>query len=247
MKAFILAAGLGTRLRPFTDEHPKALAKVDGRTLLEIQIKKLQEYGIRDVVVNVFHFADQIIDLLQVQKGFGSHIEISDERPEVLETGGGLKYATRFFEGAGNVLIQNVDILSNINYSGLLRQHTLNEADATLAVTDRVSSRALMFCNEDHTLVLCGWKNLKTGVQKPEEIPAGAFPLAFSGIQIVSEKFIEAIPQTGKFSIIDSYLSLCPVLKIQGYNHSGDHLLDVGKPENLEAANSNPLLFMKHF
>lgn len=235
MKAFLLAAGLGTRLKPFTDQHPKALAPVHGRSLLEWNIRNLQRFGIYDVVVNVHHFADQIIALLEKEQGFGSRVTISDESDTVLETGGGLKKAIPFFKGAGTLLIMNVDILSNVHLDRMLEEHNRSKADVTLAVQQRDTSRYFLF---DQDKQLRGWENTKTGERKipGNADPANLSPYAFSGIQLMEEAVLTRIRQEGKFSLVDVYLDLCSTQKIQGWDHTGDALLDVGKPESLELA-----------
>ncbi len=235
MKAFLLAAGLGTRLKPFTDHHPKALAPVHGRSLLEWNIRNLQRFGIFDVVVNVHHFADQIIDVLQREKGFGSRVEISDESDTVLETGGGLKKAIPFFEGVGTLLVMNVDILSNFDLDRMLLQHRQSAAAVTLAVQQRETSRYFLF---DETGQLRGWENVKTGERRiPGDLPAtGLERYAFSGIQLMEEGFLPGIRQEGKFSLVDVYLDRCSTQKIIAWDHTGDALFDVGKPESLERA-----------
>jgi NDP-sugar pyrophosphorylase family protein len=242
MKAMILAAGLGTRLKPFTDHHPKALALVNGKSLLQRNIEYLLSYGITDIIVNVHHFADQIVNTIHHNNGWGAHITISDETHEVLETGGGLLHAANFFEGEERWLVMNADILTDLNL------HKMMEADAsyalkaegdlmaTLAVTDRTSSRNLIF-NQAGTL--CGWKNNGTGEEKwslPLKDPNTAVPKAFSGIQIIHAPFFEAIELRGKFSLIDAYLQLAQHYAIYYYDHSDGILLDVGKPESLEKA-----------
>ncbi|HTO14403.1 MAG TPA: nucleotidyltransferase family protein [Edaphocola sp.] len=237
MKAMILAAGLGTRLKPFTNHHPKALAKVNDKTLLEINIRKLQQLGINDIVVNVHHFADQIEDFLIKNDHFGSNIIISDERNQVLETGGGLKKAIPLLSNSEDILVMNVDILSDINLEQLINHHKRSGAIATLAVQNRNSSRAFLFADEDLEKRLIGWQNNNT---KEQKIPCPNknewTTLAFSGIQILKSTFLSKIKQEGKFSLVDVYLSLCCEEKIFGYNHTGDKLLDVGKPESLEIA-----------
>lgn len=235
MKAFILAAGFGTRLRPFTDHHPKALAMVNGQSLLERNIRNLQRFGIFDIVVNVHHFAGQITDALKRNNGFGSRVTISDESEAVLETGGGLKKAIPLLRDAEPVLMMNVDILSDFNLDKMRAQHQQNQALATLAVQQRDSSRVLLFDNHDR---LQGWKNLDTGATKPFELdrgqPLNAF--CFSGIQILAQDFFDKITQEGKFSIMDTYLDLCTTEKIMAWNHTHDLWLDAGKPESLAMA-----------
>lgn len=237
MKAMILAAGLGTRLKPFTDKHPKALAEVCGKTLLEINIQNLQRFGIYDVVVNVHHFASQIEEYLTKNKGFGSRVVISDERDEVLETGGGLKNASHLLHDSSDILILNVDILSNFDLAKMLEQHSSTNALATLAVQERTSSRYFLFENKNDANYLKGWENRGTQEQK---LPCGPIErstaLAFSGISIIKSELLTKITQTGKFSLVDVFLSLCCSNSIAAWNHTGDKLLDVGKPESLAQA-----------
>lgn len=232
MKAMIFAAGLGTRLKPFTDKHPKALAEVNGKTLLEHTIQYLQKYDIYDVVVNVHHFADQIEKVLEDNKGFGSNITISDERDEVLETGGGLLKAAKHFRNEEAFVVMNVDVFTTLQLDKLIHAHKNSSAIATLAVMQRDSSRHLLF--NDFTQ-LCGWRNNKTGEEKISFESEVKQPLAFSGIQVLSPKILD-MPFEGKFSIIDVYLHFAKDHIINGYDHTGDTFLDVGKPESIEKA-----------
>jgi MurNAc alpha-1-phosphate uridylyltransferase len=245
MKAFILAAGLGTRLKPFTDKHPKALAPVNGKSLLEHNIRNLQRFGIFDVVVNVHHFADQIIESLERHNGFGSRFEISDESDLVLETGGGLKKAARFLQGETEFLVMNVDILSNFDLNKLLTQHHSSAAIATLAVQQRVSSRYFLFGapeyprpeGEPESLQLIGWKNMNTGEERfSRSNTQPIHTLAFSGIQVMNAAIFEHIHFDGKFSLVDMYLDISRTQPIASWNHTGDLLLDVGKPDSLANA-----------
>lgn len=232
MKAMLFAAGLGTRLKPFTDKHPKALAEVNGRTLLEHNIRYLQKYGIRDVVINVHHFADQIEKVLADNKGFGSNYVISDERDEVLETGGGLKKAAQYFKDEQAFIVMNVDVLTNLQLDKLIYAHETSSAIATLAVMQRDSSRQLLFNDFKQ---LCGWRNNNTGEEKIAFETEVKEPYAFSGIQVLSPE-IFTMPFEGKFSIIDVYLHFAQTDIINGYDHTGDLFLDVGKPESLQKA-----------
>jgi NDP-sugar pyrophosphorylase family protein len=233
MKALLFAAGLGTRLKPFTDHHPKALARVHGKTLLEHSIRYLQRHDIRDVIVNVHHFADQIEAELQEHDGFGSRVAISDERDAVLETGGGLKRAGWFFEGQSDFVTLNVDALTNLDLSKMVAAHRASGAAATLAVMRRTSSRYLLM---DADMRLCGWRNEKTGECKLPRPAGGLRDFAFSGIQVVSQAFLQGLRMEGKFSLVDAYLDLAPRLELRGYDHTGDLFIDVGKPESLEQA-----------
>lgn len=228
----LFAAGLGTRLKPFTDHHPKALAPVNGKSLLQHNIEYLRQFGIRELVVNVHHFADQIEAEIQQNNGFGSIVHISDERDAVLETGGGLLHAAHFFQDE-NVLVMNVDMLTNFNLQKLIDKHLESHALATLAVTKRDSSRQLLF---DKDMQMCAWKNKNTGEEKIARKASETSEFAFSGIQIIHSNLFQLVQQKGKFSIIDVYLQLAEQHSIKGFDHSGDLILDVGKPESLELA-----------
>jgi NDP-sugar pyrophosphorylase family protein len=233
MKAMLFAAGLGTRLKPFTDNHPKALAQVNGKTLLEHNICYLQQHGVTEVVVNVHHFADQIEAVLAQNNGFGSKVHVSDERDEVLETGGGLLKAAHFFDGEPHFVVMNVDILTNLNLAQLLEAHITSKSIATLAVMERQSSRNLLF---NSNLQLCGWQNNSTGERKISIEQENYLPFAFSGVQIVTPQLLTSISRQGKFSMIDAYLDAAKHQSILGFNHTGDILIDVGKPESLAQA-----------
>ncbi len=231
-KALIFAAGKGTRLKPFTDNHPKALAVVNNVPLLERNIKFLQNYGINDFVINVHHFGEQIIDFLQEKENFGAKIEISDEKNELLETGGGLVFAKKHLENEENFLIMNADILTDLNITEFVKFHLSHQNVATLAVSDRVSSRKLMF-NED--MILKGWVNKTTGETKLSEFNKNFKELAFSGIHCVNSSIFDKIKRTGKFSIMEEYLDLMFENHIQGFQHNAK-LIDVGRPESVVEA-----------
>lgn len=227
----ILAAGLGTRLKPFTDKHPKALAVINGKTILQRNIEYLACFQIRDVIVNVHHFADQIIHLIERNHGFGSNITISDETSEVLETGGGIKKAAWFFEGNNEpFVVMNVDILTDMNLEKMILQHQKNNPLATLAVTSRRTSRYFLFNELDH---LCGWENVKTGEQKISVESKKYKQKAFSGIQVISSRIFPLMKITGKFSMVDVYLKLAKAHTITAFDHSHSKLIDVGKPESI--------------
>lgn len=229
----ILAAGLGTRLKPFTDKHPKALALVNGKTLLQRNIEYLKAYGVNEVVVNVHHFADQIIEHIHSNHQFGITIHISDETDVVLETGGGLQKAAPLLEGEDPFVLMNVDILTKLNINEMWQQHMTQKPIATLAVSDRVSSRCFLF-NED--MQLCGWKNRNTEEVKMAREANHPKEFAFSGLHIISPQIFSLIKQVGKFSMVDVYLDLARQHTIQAYDHSGIYLLDVGKPESIAEA-----------
>lgn len=232
-KALLFAAGLGTRLKPFTNHHPKALAMVNNKTLLQRNIQYLQQFGITNVIVNVHHFANQIIQAIKQNNGWGSNITISDETDEVLETGGGLKKASWFFEDVKDFVVMNVDILTNFPLNEIMNEHQKNNALATLAVTNRTTSRYLLF---DENNRLCGWRNKNTGEEKIAIASNKLFEKAFSGIHVIKKELLQKIKQQGKFSMIDVYLSLAAENNIQCYNHSSYLLIDVGKPESIIAA-----------
>jgi N-acetyl-alpha-D-muramate 1-phosphate uridylyltransferase len=230
MRAMILAAGLGTRLKPFTEKHPKALFPINGKTLLQRNIEYLQLYGIKNVIINVHHFADQIIDEIKNNNGWGSNVVISDETNEVLETGGGLKKVAHFFIDTDEpFVLMNADMLTDLSIEKMYNFHSLNNPLATLAVTDRATSRYLMF---DDNNILCGWYNEKTSEHKGK---MGA-KKAFSGIHIISPHIFSLIKEEGKFSMIDLYLRLSEENKIMAFDHSNGKLIDVGKPESGIAA-----------
>ena len=241
MRAMILAAGLGTRLKPFTDHHPKALAVVNDKSLLQRNIEYLQHAGIQEVIVNVHHFSDQIIQAITNANGWGTNVTISDETNEVLETGGGVLKAAPYFANEKNWLVMNADILTNMNLASLMQVDQIHSSSshhhiATLAVTNRTSSRNLLFNDAGH---LVGWKNNTTGEEKWVNQSASTQPYtakAFSGIQIIHQAFYQALSFTGKFSLIDAYLQIAATHTIGCYDHSDSILLDVGKPESLEKA-----------
>ena len=231
MKGMILAAGLGTRLKPFTENHPKALLPINGKTLLQRNIEYLQNYHIKNVVINVHHFAAQIINPVQQNNGWGSNVTISNETDMVLETGGGLKKAATFLQdSAESFVLMNADMLTDLNLDELKKSHEQSGAIATLAVTNRSTSRYLLF---DENNFLCGWRNEKTGEQKGKP----GTKKAFSGIHIISPKIFDHIKEEGKFSMIDLYLRLANEgFKINCFDHSNGKLLDVGKPESIAVA-----------
>ncbi|WP_175620194.1 nucleotidyltransferase family protein [Chryseobacterium schmidteae] len=229
MKALIFAAGKGTRLKPFTDHHPKALAKVNGVPLLERNLKYLKGFGITDFVINIHHFGDQIVTFLKENDNFGCKIEVSDESNELLETGGGLIFAKEFLNHGEDFLIMNADILTKINIDDFVRYHKEIKDFATLAVSDRESSRKLLF-NDD--LVLRGWLNVQTGEQRLAEFNKGFKPLAFSGVHCINPVIFDKIKRKGKFSVMEEYLDLMHTEKIHGFVHDSI-LIDVGRPESV--------------
>ena len=232
MKALIFAAGKGTRLKPFTDNHPKALIKVNGVTLLERNIKYLQAFGINDFVINVHHFGDQIVEFLKVNNNFNANISISNEKEELLETGGGLLFAHPFLENEENFLIMNADILTDLALNDLITEHQKTRSFVTLAVSDRKSSRKLLFNDEK---ILRGWLNVDSGEQKLAEFNKAFKPMAFSGIHCVNQLIFNKIKRRGKFSIMEEYLDMMKTDIIKGFYHNAN-LIDVGKPEAISVA-----------
>lgn len=229
----ILAAGLGTRLRPLTNDRPKALVELKGRPLLEWTIERLINHGFNDLIINVHHFADQIIDFLANKNNFGIRIQISDERAEVLETGGGLKNAQDLF-GNKPFLLCNADVVTNLDLNAFYEAHCASGALATLATRWRSTSRYLIF---DEQQRLCGWQNIKTGEVRMSRPTTGSLQLrAFSGIHMISPDIFDLMTKQGKFSIIDTYLRLAKDHDIRSYPHDEDVWIDVGRPESLKEA-----------
>lgn len=233
----IFAAGLGTRLKPLTDTVPKALIPINGKTLLEHVIEKLKQAGVTEIILNIHHHPDQIIDFLKKKNNFGIRIEVSDEREMLLDTGGGIKKAASFFDDGKPFLIHNVDIISNLNIKALYNTHLQDETRlVTLTVSRRDTNRYLLFCNEKQ---LHGWVNIKTGDTKPDaNIDVEKFhKFAFAGIQVVSPKIFELMKKEGdKFSIIDFYLKNCKNHKIVGFVPENFKMIDVGKLNSLVKA-----------
>jgi NDP-sugar pyrophosphorylase family protein len=256
MKAMILAAGLGTRLRPLTDTRPKALVEVNNRTLLEILLTRLRTFGIAEAIINVHHFSDMVEQYLKSKNNFNMRIEISREDDQLLDTGGGLKKAAWFFQENPSradssrdhsiladkpFLLHNVDVISTIDLAAMLQFHTEHQALATLAVQSRDSGRQLLF-NKQLQLSgrrVKGHPPLATGHSPlPESTTLSALhPLAFSGIHIISPRLLPLLTETGPFSIIDSYLRLASQgEKIVAFRHDNSYWRDLGKPADLAQA-----------
>jgi len=233
MKAMILAAGLGTRLRPLSNDRPKALVEVAGRTLLEITLRRLASFGIREVIVNAHHFADLIIEYLR-NDNFGMRIEVSRE-DVLLDTGGGLKKAAWFFEDDGeSFILHNVDVISSIDLREMLQFHSDRHALATLAMQDRETSRYLLF--DDHNR-LCGRRKGREGVLEMARPAEEVTALAFSGIHVISRRMLPMLQEEGVFSIIDSYLRLTAAGEnIAAFRADQYYWRDLGKPENVVQA-----------
>ena len=232
----VLAAGLGTRLRPLTDTRPKALVEINGRTLLEITLTRLRSFGVNEVIINVHHFADMVVDYLKSHNNFGMRIEISREDDLLLDTGGGLKKAAWFFlektslSSPGPFLLHNVDVISTIDLRRMLQFHNEHNALATLAVQSRESSRLLLF-NDQFQLV---------GRDAPSSSPAtrdSRLALAFSGIHVISPRLLPVLTEEGVFSIIDAYLRLAAQgEKILAFRADEYYWRDLGRPADLQQA-----------
>jgi NDP-sugar pyrophosphorylase family protein len=232
MKAMILAAGLGTRLRPLTDTIPKALVKVNGIPLLEQSIRYLQQNGVNSFIINIHHFGEQIIDFLAENRNFGSEIFVSDERDQLLDTGGGLKKAAWFSPGDQPFVVYNVDVISDLDLTKVMDQHKHSESLATLVVRKRETSRYFLF---DREMQLCGWENRSTGVRKlAREIKDDPAAYAFSGIQVLSPSIFPLITEEGKFSLTDLYLRLAATQNIAGFIDKGSYWLDAGKHQQIQ-------------
>lgn len=228
----ILAAGLGTRLKPLTDSTPKALISIKGKTLLEIGINNLIKNGFDKIVINVHHFSKQIIQFLDENK-FNAEITISDETGNLLDTGGGLKKARWFFDDTSHFLVYNVDIISNLNLEKLCTFHTSSTAIGTLVVRKRESVRYLLFNAKN---ILCGWRNANSGETKLIRSEKLQYEFAFSGIQVLDPKIFSLMPANNVFSLIDLYLKVGTKHKISAFIDDESYWLDVGKPENLKSA-----------
>lgn len=237
MKAFIFAAGLGTRLKPITDTLPKALVPVGGTPLLELLIAKLKRAGFEHVIINVHHFGDQIMDFVAAHDAFGMDITFSDERNRLLDTGGALKHARQWIGHDEPFLIHNVDILSNVDLRALYQQHLTSAAAATLVVSERDTQRYLLF---DQQQRLTGWHNIATGEVKTiydPQVVLNHQHLAFSGIHMVSPQVIDAMEDWPTvFPITPFYLQSCKDLCIKGTQVAGLRMMDVGKVASLSQA-----------
>ena len=240
MKAMIFAAGLGTRLRPLTNDRPKALVEVGGKTMLERVITKLAETGFDDITVNIHHFGEKIIEFLELNENFGLNIHISDERDMLLDTGGGILKARPFLDGDEPFLVHNADILTDIDLYAMYQHHVESCAMATVLVKDRITSRYFVF-DDDYRLQ--GWINKSTGETRPTAFihREGFNNLAFGGIHVISPSIFEPLEEysqgQAKFSITPFYVDECHTHLIKGYVQDTPYTwLDIGKPETLVQA-----------
>ena len=233
MEAMILAAGLGTRLRPLTNDRPKALVEINGVSLLEYNIRNLIRFGATKIVINVHHFPNMIIDFVK-NHSFNAEITISDERKQLLDTGGALKKAAPLFSGKEPILIHNVDILSSLNLEKIYHKHIITNALATLLVSKRDTARQLLFRKNGN---LIGWTNISTGeIILNNSVSESLDKLAFSGIHIVNPELLKMLPEASPYPIIPEYLKLAKQHKILSYKHLSGIWMDVGKPETLKKA-----------
>lgn len=245
MKAMVLAAGLGTRLRPLTNDCPKALVEINGRTLLEINLTRLKAFGVTDAIVNVHHFAEKITDYLRAHSNFGLHVEISREDDLLLDTGGGLKKASWFFLEDPRRLdepfvLHNVDILTNIDLSAMLQFHREHKALATLAVQRRASSRLLLFDSQNQLLARHS-EDSQLATRHSFTLSAkGEGPLAFAGVHLISPRLLPLLTESGVFSIIDAYLRLSSEgHKILGFPADQYYWRDLGRQSDLAQASAD--------
>ncbi len=228
----IFSAGLGTRFKPWTDKHPKALALVNGKSLLQRNIEYLQQYGIYRVIINVHHFAEQVLDAVEKNRGWGSQIIISDEQHELLETGGGLLHARELFQEEPFITL-NVDVLTKLNLFEIQDFWKRTGALLTLSVQDRDTSRYFLF---DESMKLAGWRNIKTGEERIVRALTGVIQKAYSCVAVYDPRIFDLIPQRGKFSLTETFLSLASDHLINGFEHPEDDFVDVGKPESVAVA-----------
>jgi N-acetyl-alpha-D-muramate 1-phosphate uridylyltransferase len=230
----IFAAGLGTRLKPFTLSKPKALVEINGVPLIEICIKRLIRFGFDEIIINVHHFSNQIIDFLSKKNNFGISISISNESDLLLDTGGGLKKASSFFNDGKPFLLHNVDIVSNINLKDFYTYHLKSNCLATLACMERVSNRQFLVNSKNE---LCGWKNNKSGELKiSREKESFLKPISFCGIHVISQELLSLITEEGVFSLVDVYLRLATLHSIKVLPFNSAVWLDLGTPETLDKA-----------
>lgn len=234
MKAFILAAGLGSRLGDLTKDKPKALVQLNGEELLGRLINCLKNQGFDQFLINIHHHGQMVIDYLKANKQFGVEIQYSDERSELLDTGGAILKARHFFNSNEAVLIHNVDIISDVNFKEMLSFHIKNDALATLCIRKRETNRSLIF---NHQMRLKGWMNKKTNEFKwVDSSLADYLTFAYSGVYFAAPEFPDYLSYTGKFSVIDGWLSIAKSKLINGYHDTSESWFDLGTPEKLSMA-----------
>jgi N-acetyl-alpha-D-muramate 1-phosphate uridylyltransferase len=226
MKGMILTAGVGSRLKPLTDNTPKALVKVGEWTMLDLAIAYLKKNGVDEIIINVHHLADQLMEYVAEKKWLGYNIKISDETDNLLNTGGGLKKAAHFFSGEKDFVLMAVDILTNLDLTAMINQHQESGALVTLAAKNRTTSRDLLFDNEGN---LAGWKHNTTGEIKRVDGRVYTKGFGFSGVHVINTKIFRLISETGPFSIVDMYLRLAENNDIKLFEHSNDLWLEFGR------------------
>jgi NDP-sugar pyrophosphorylase family protein len=236
MKAMILAAGKGTRLAPLTENTPKALIKVQGVPLLQHCILYFKYFGISDIIINVHHLADQIIDFLALNNNFGLRIAVSDERDGLLDTGGGLHKARWFFDDGNPFFLATSDVITNLNLESLYSNHLLNKPLATLAVKQRPSTRELLF---DQEYRLCGWRHTSTGETRWTRQTDHPIQIAFSTIHVIEPALFDMVTEQGAFSMTDLYLRLAGKHTIRGFEHNESLWYECGRIENLDNLNNS--------
>jgi NDP-sugar pyrophosphorylase family protein len=234
MKAMVLAAGIGTRLRPLTDNKPKALVEVQGVPLLEHTIRYLKYHGVDEIIVNVHHFADQIVEFIEKNKSFGLRLAISDERDALLDTGGGLYKARWFFDKQNPFFLIASDVITDLDLKAMYQFHQDNNPLVTLAVKQRESTREFLF-NRDRQL--CGWHNNVTGETRWVRETDNLLQIAFSTIHVIDPCLFDLVTETGPFSLIDLYLRLAREHTILGFEHNDTRWFEFGRIENLERLN----------
>jgi len=234
MKAIIFAAGRGSRLGKITDTRPKALVEIGGITMLEHAIQNLKKHSVNEIIINVHHFADQIEEFLKMKRNFNIRLEISNERENLLETGGGLIKASWFFDDKNPFLTYNVDILTNLDISSMVKFHTASDALVSLAGKIRETQRYFI---SDQNHRLCGWENIKTGESiNSLDIEGKAERVGYSGISIMSPRIFELIVEKGAFTLTPVFLRLAGKHRLMVYRHDNDYWTDIGSPKRLKEA-----------
>lgn len=230
MKAMILAAGLGTRLKPLTDNIPKALVEVGGFTMLELSIRYLKKFGFKEIIINIHHFADQIIDYVNSHGQFGIEINFSDERDQLMDTGGAIVHGSSLIQGGGPFLLMGVDVLTDLDLHKMIRFHNEQDPLVTLAVKDRETTRSLLF---DNNMQLRGWRDNRSGEIKGRNLENAVHALGFSVVQIIQPEIFEWIEEKGAFPIMELYLRLMDFHKIVGFRHDENTWLEFGRTDRI--------------
>jgi MurNAc alpha-1-phosphate uridylyltransferase len=231
LKALILAAGLGTRLKPLTNNKPKALVEINGTPLIEYAIMHLKYYGVNDIIINIHHLGEQLIAFVKQKKSFGINIQFSDERAELLDTGGAIVKAKDFFDN-DDFLVYASDVITNFSISDFIAEHKSQQNLASLAVKKRETTRSLLF---DANMHLCGWRNNANGETIESRNISGTADFGFSGIHCISPRIFEFLPKSGPFSITQWYLKLAEENIINGFNQSAYPWYEFGRLERLKA------------